>query len=109
MRYGPREPSFAMHVGAKATGRKKFVDVGANLFEESSIAPQLRRSFCHQDARQTLGFLAGAAIKLPQHMCWAKKPMLMRCIQLDRLLSLRLKGQRFCADQRHVVKMHNVV
>src|SRR6476469_10033259 len=98
-----------MHVGRKSTGSQKLIDMGADPFEKSSIAPQLRRSFCQYSAPQALGLLAGAPIKLPEHMSGANEPMLMRRVQLDGLFSIRFKSQRLCADQRHVVKMDNVV
>src|SRR5690349_10476153 len=98
-----------MHLRGKPAGRNKFVDMGAKLFEQSSITPQLRRSFGQKGARETLCFLARTTVKLPQDMGWANEPMFMRRIELHGLFSIRLKLQRFCTDERHVVKMNNVI
>ena len=67
------------------------------------------RAVGHQRAAKTVGLVARTASVFPQDMGWANEPMFMGCIELHGLLSIRLKLQRFCTDERHVVKMNNVI
>src|SRR5574338_424952 len=89
----------------ESTRRDKVINIFQHTFEQSRIPPELRRALPSQRAGEAAFFDAQFLVVLPEHVHGTHQPMLVGGIELDGVSI----AERCNADQRHIVKVDDIV